>query len=570
MEKRVLVATLLSFLIFYAYQTLVVKPTTVGKGKAASAPAVPGQAVSPTGGAAAATGAETIAAAPGVAKATTEGAQTAPASAALVADSTEREIVVDTKTVKAVFTNRGAHLVSWTLKRYLDLQKRPQELVPRDLPAGLAAPFELKVDDLSVTNRLADALFSPSTGSMSSVDATQSEQTVTFEFKDQSGLSARKVFTFKPDGYVVGFEASVAKGEENLNPTVLWGPGLGDIGLSSESSRYTQKAEGMLFRGDKVDRLADKGLRAQPTQEGDFPIVGVDDHYFMSVALPKRMVRVEYEPVTIPAAAGQDPKNIREYVAYGVRQAKGTEGLRFFFGPKDFDVLAGLDRRMVRIINFGMFDWLAVPLLRALKWINEGVRNYGWSIILLTFLINLVIFPLRHKSMVSMKKMQELQPEMKAIQDRYAKYKATDPEKQKMNQEVMNLYKSKGVNPASGCIPMLLTFPVLFAFYSLLSQAIELRGQPWIWWIKDLSVHDPLYITPILMGITMVWQQKMTPSSADPVQAKMMMAMPLVFTFMFLWAPSGLVLYWFVSNILAIAQQYITNSMIGSAKLKKA
>ena len=147
-----------------------------------------------------------------------------------------------------------------------------------------------------------------------------------------------------------------------------------------------------------------------------------------------------------------------------------------------------------------MFAWLVVPLLRALKWVNGYVGNYGWSIIILTVLINLVMFPLRHKSVVSMRKMQELQPEVKAIQDRYAKLKMTDPARQKMNVELMKLYRERGVNPASGCVPMLLTMPVLFAFYSMLSVAIELRGAPFVGWISDLSAHDPLYVTPVLMG----------------------------------------------------------------------
>jgi YidC/Oxa1 family membrane protein insertase len=222
-----------------------------------------------------------------------------------------------------------------------------------------------------------------------------------------------------------------------------------------------------------------------------------------------------------------------------------------------------VDRDFTRVINFGIFAWLVVPLLRSLNWIDGFVGNYGWSIIILTILINAAIFPLRHKSVVSMRKLQGLQPEVKAIQDRYAKLKTTDPARQKMNVELMNLYRERGVNPASGCIPMLLTFPVLFAFYALLSQAIELRGAPFIGWITDLSTHDPWYVTPLMMGATMVWQQRLTPSTADPIQQKMMMFMPVMFTFMFLWAPSGLVIYWFVSNLWAIGQQYLTNYLIG-------
>ena len=154
-------------------------------------------------------------------------------------------------------------------------------------------------------------------------------------------------------------------------------------------------------------------------------------------------------------------------------------------------MLASVDRDLVRSIDFGMFAWLVVPLLRALKWLNVYVGNYGWSIILLTVLINLAMFPLRHKSVVSMRKMQEVQPEVKAIQERYAKLKMSDPARRKMNTELMALYKERGVNPASGCVPMLLTMPVLFAFYSMLSVAIELRGAPFVGWIHDLSAHDP-------------------------------------------------------------------------------
>jgi YidC/Oxa1 family membrane protein insertase len=212
-----------------------------------------------------------------------------------------------------------------------------------------------------------------------------------------------------------------------------------------------------------------------------------------------------------------------------------------------------------------MFAWLVVPLLRALKWINGYVGNYGWSLIILTILINLAMFPLRHKSVVSMRKMQDVQPEVKAIQDRYAKLKMSDPARGNMNKELMALYKERGVNPASGCVPMVLTLPVLFAFYSMLSVAIELRGAPFVGWIHDLSAHDPYFVFPVLMAVTMFVQQKMTPSTADPMQQRMMLIMPLMMGFMFLWAASGLVIYWTVSNVWGIGQQMITNKLIGPA-----
>jgi YidC/Oxa1 family membrane protein insertase len=262
------------------------------------------------------------------------------------------------------------------------------------------------------------------------------------------------------------------------------------------------------------------------------------------------------------------PAGDRVIVDYRVRIA-GDDPFTFFLGPKEFDLLQRADPELTRTINFGMFGFLATPLLKALKWINEYIGNFGWSIILLTVLINLVLFPLRHKSAVSMRKMQQIQPQVKAIQDRYAKLKATDPAKQKMNTEMMALYREKGVNPASGCVPMLLTFPVLFAMWALLQTSIELRGAPWFGWIHDLSVHDPYYVLPLIMGATQIWQQRITPATGmDPAQQKMMMFMPVIFTVMFLWLPAGAAIYYGVTNIWVIGQQYLTNYLIGPPNVR--
>jgi YidC/Oxa1 family membrane protein insertase len=560
MEKRLLVAIFLSFLVLYAYQVFVLKPASekakrLAPAAATSPGAAPGANPAVGGAGGAAPGSQTAAVSP---------APAAAPAAPLVADNVERDIFVETKTVTAVFSNRGGRLTSWRLKKYLDLTKKPQELVATDLPPYRARPFDLKVDDAAATETLKTALFRPSAGIAGPVAVAGRPETLTFEYQDASGLSARKEFTFEPDGYIVRVAVTVEAGGRSLNPTVLWGLGLGDQKPGAAASSYVQKAEGIIVRGDKVQRLAAGELDTQPVQEGDVTAAGVDTHYFIVIAMPTRTLRTEYWRGIIPAPAGMDPKQSADLVGFGVRQAQSMSNVKFFVGPKDFDVLQAADQRLVRTINFGIFDFLAVPLLRALKWIHGYVANYGWAIIILTFLINAVMFPLRHKSMVSMRKMQEIQPQVKAIQERYAGLKATDPAKQKMNSEMMSLYKEKGVNPASGCIPMLLTMPVLFAFYSLLSVAIEIRGEPFIWWIKDLSAQDPYYVTPILMGASQFWQQRLTPpAGGDPVQQKMMMMMPLVFTVMFLWMPSGLTVYWFFSNLLAIGQQYLTNHLVG-------
>jgi YidC/Oxa1 family membrane protein insertase len=302
--------------------------------------------------------------------------------------------------------------------------------------------------------------------------------------------------------------------------------------------------------------------------EGSFRFAGVDDHYFIAATVNPGPARIEYRSVMLPATTS--PNTERQLLAQTYHFTQPPSNIKFYFGPKSFDVLKSVDAEFVRAIHYGIFAWLAVPLLGALKWIFGFTHNYGWAIILLTILINIVIFPLRHKSVVSMRKMQALQPQLKAIQDRYTDLKVTDPARQKMNTEVMNLYREKGVNPASGCIPMLLTLPVLFAFYSLLQQSIELRGAPFALWIHDLSHPDPYFVTPLLMGASMFWQQKITPSTADPTQQRVMMIMPLMLSVMFLWAPSGLVLYWFVSNLWAIGQQYFTNWLIGPPVVQAA
>jgi YidC/Oxa1 family membrane protein insertase len=290
----------------------------------------------------------------------------------------------------------------------------------------------------------------------------------------------------------------------------------------------------------------------------------VDDHYFLAALVNPGQARLEFRPVSLAVPGIEGPI---QFVSGSYRLQQPPRNLRFYVGPKQFDLLRAVDPELVRAIDFGMFSWMVVPLLSALKWLYGFIGNYGSAIIVLTILLNLVLFYPRHRSVVAMRKMQEIQPEMKAIQERYANLKATDPAKQKMNTEIMNLYRERGVNPASGCVPMLLTMPVLLAFYSLLAMSIELRGAPFVGWIRDLSAPDPYFVIPLLMGVTMFWQQRITPTAADPTQQKVMMIMPVMFTGMMAFSPSGVVLYWTVSQLWAIGQQYLTNRLIGPPKL---
>jgi YidC/Oxa1 family membrane protein insertase len=563
MEKRVLLAIFLCFLSLYLWQTFMVKPVPKPAASAVSNTATPGTS----------TGSSTAAAVPSPPASTTAAGVVAaapqPAERPLVGEVEEREVRVETRDIIAVFTNRGARLKSWRLKRYLDADRQPQELIV-DLPTQ-PLPFTLRTADDHATTTINTGLYTI-TGATAQPLTTEPAR-LRFEYSTAAGgLRAVKEFELPATGYIVTFTAAITgaghAGEAGaaVPYTIEWGAAVGDV---SENSRYVKKAGGLVSQDGKARRLTPKDFASQPAYDGDFGYAGVEDNYFMAVALAPGAAKIAYQPVAVPPPANSKDAP-RELVAFSI-EPKAAGPMKFFAGPKDFDVLAAIDRDLVRAIDFGMFAVLVVPLLRSLKWVNGFVGNYGWSIIILTVIINAIMFPLRHKSVVSMRKMQEIQPEAKAIQDRYAKLKSTDPAKQKMNTELMALYRERGVNPASGCVPMLLTMPVLIAFYALLSTAIELRGAPFVGWIHDLSLHDPLYITPVLMGVTMVWQQRLTPAAgADPAQQKMMMFMPVVFTFMFLWAPAGVAVYWLMSNLWGIGQQYATNYMIGPPNIRTA
>lgn len=556
MERRVLLAISLSFLVLFVYQSYFAPPAPAPATQPAGAGGTPsaGAPLTPAPGSApAAAPVQPAAVSP-----------PAPASTVVTGEAAERDITVETTSVRAVFTNRGARLRHWVLKRYLDDAGQPLDLVPSaDSVNNALTPFSLRMDDPAQTSRVNGALFHST--APASLDATSSPVTLSFEWHDADGLRVTKAFTLQPDGYIVSVAVTAQQGTQALNPAIDWGPGLGDdIAHADQGSflapSYSTPAQALVHQDNSVTRLG----AAPGTQDGAFLYAGIDDHYFAALVLndgePPAPMRFDHTSFVVPPKAPDAPPG--RYAAFGVRFQSPQATQRFYFGPKALDDLRAINTEVVRVINFGIFSWLAVPLLGALKWVHQYVGNWGWAIVALTVLINLAMFPLRQKSVKSMRKMQEIQPQMKAIQARYAQYKITDPQRQKMNEEVMALYKEKGVNPASGCVPMLLTFPFLFAFYAMLSQAIEIRGAEFLGWIVDLSRPDPLYVTPLLMGATMFWQQKIMPTSADPVQQRVMMIMPIMFTFMFLAYPSGLVIYWTISNLWAIGQQYLTISMM--------
>jgi len=296
---------------------------------------------------------------------------------------------------------------------------------------------------------------------------------------------------------------------------------------------------------------------------GDYVFAGLQDQYFAAVALPKPGQTIELTTLSdaLPYPAGSADK--LPFVGAGL-SVPGRNQFSMYVGPKDLDLLEATDKRLVSLVDWGWFGWIGRPLFAALRWLDSSyVHNWGWSIVILTILINLALIPLKLSSMKSMKKMQALQPQVAAINEKYKGLAMSDPKKQNQNKELMDLYNKHGVNPAGGCVPLLLQFPFFIGFYKVLNVATELRGTPW-YWVKDLSQPEtiPVRILPLLMIGSQFYLQKMTPTSGmDPAQAKMMLFMPLMMGFLFYNASSGLVLYWLTGNLVGIGQQLLFNKI---------
>ena len=441
-------------------------------------------------------------------------------------ESQEADIIVETELYKAVLTNKGGIIRSWELKKYKDkdgknvvLLKQPRTIAPlgilfegadRDLPQKLI--YMTNTDKLILSGKEA-------TGEL------------VFTYNSQ-GLFIRKKLVFYNNNYKVDFSMETINTPQYLLPVGT------DFGIFDKQAK-THKGPVILADTDRNE--FDEKLKEAKYFTGNIYWIAQEDSYFTAAVVPRTKIMgasVWKEGDTAEIAFKLSPEK-HDFVLYA--------------GPKDYDRLKVLNLKLEHLIDFGWFSIVAMPLFWVLKFFYKFIGNYGWAIVLITIITRIPFIPLMHKSQQTMKKMQEIQPKILELKERHKK----DP--QQMQKELMGIYKKHKVNPMGGCLPMVLQIPVFIALYNVLSKAIELRGSPFIWWIHDLSVKDPYYILPVVMGITMVIQQKMTPTTMDPTQAKMMMVLPIVFTFMFLTFPSGLVIYWLINNILAIAQQYYAN-----------
>jgi YidC/Oxa1 family membrane protein insertase len=540
-EKRVLVAAFLSLVILIGWEVLF-------PGRPA---APPGRPPVPAAHPVARSSSSSVSSVSPVAAEVATPAAKEPVAAAAppISGAADRTITVEEPFLRASFRTRGAMLSSLVLTRYKDDQGRPLELV-HTVPAGVAHPFAVDFGPAGdLTRRVSEAIYAVEESS------TGDRRTLKFRYSDGT-LSVEKDFTFD-GGYLFDVRVSVAGTEK---PWILVvGPALRNLSEQEKSNRYTSYSDVATYSAGHLTRDTIKKLQSPVEHAVDAGgYVGLEDAYFLAALLPKSPATAVVMPVAVPIPDQNKPS---------FELAAGLTGrpelsARAYFGPKDLAVLEALHLHLEETINFGWLGIIARPLLLLLKWFYKYVRNYGVAILLVTLALRLAMYPLMQKSYASMKKMQKLTPKMNAIRDRYRKAKTDPDQRAKMNQEIMALYQAEGVNPMGGCLPLLLQMPILFAFYYVLERAIELRHAMFIpGWIVDLSAKDPTYILVILMTVSMFVQQAMTPSTADPMQKKMFMVMPLLWGFLFKDMPSGLVLYWMFSNVLTIGQQMLINRM---------
>ncbi len=466
----------------------------------------------------------------------------------------ERETRVEVQAAERTiaFSNRGARLLSWTLTDYLNARGRPEEMVPSVTP-GLR-PLDFDTGDAAIDEQLHQALFVPST-EMLVVDGS-GPKTLSFRYAEGT-LEAEKIYTFGEPG-LVGVSVSVKNEGRPYPCRLVWGPGLGNPSEAERDVRGYQEPQGVALVQGNVERVAPDDLAPTGKKLPSVRWAGIESVYFAALMIPPEgLAGAEIRPATLPGSADEEPT----VAAVAAVDVAGDAPLLLFVGAKDHQALERVGFGLEKVVPVG--DWIGpivVPLMRLLRWVHGLVGNWGWAIVILTVMINMVMAPLRHYSIANGMKMAKMQPEMKVIQERYRKVPMMDPRRQKMQEEMGALYAKHGMSMGTqmlvGCLPLLLTMPFLFAFYRVLMISVELRGAPFLW-IPDLSQKDPLFVTPVLMGVSMYAMQKMTPSTLDPSQQRIMMLMPVMLAGMFLWAPAGLNLYWLTANLWSLLQQVV-------------
>jgi YidC/Oxa1 family membrane protein insertase len=494
----------------------------------------------------------------------------------------EKNYTIETDVYTAVLSNKGAALKSFILKNFLDdgePDKHNLELIPTDAQKIGLYPFHLYDEANLEFFREANLALFDSKAQLITRIGNDNKKSISFIYSDSAkGIYIEKTYTFYGNSHVIDFDYRVLKNNAPVKASFVFGPKLGE-NLKLTGTSILNNYEIGSFNGEdsnfnKLNKYHKtvKNLQTfipNPQEKFKFsplqPIQSGRNNYWVSFNQNyfTALVKTDY------TQSSTDIFFVNEYLEPGKTKLYCyltiTKPLSIYLGPKDVTTLqtAGERHSIIKpdeVINLGWFGFISKLLRSGVNFIYSFIPNYGWAIVFFTIFLKIILFPLTYTSGKSMAKMQTLQPKIKAIKKKYKNQK--DPEQRKqMNVETMELYKKEKINPASGCFPLLLQMPILFGFFTLLRSTIEVRHEPWILWIKDLSLKDPLYILPIAMGVTQIIVQKLSPTSGDSNQKKMAYIMPIFFVFICMNLPSGLTLYWFISNLLQIFQQKITNNL---------
>ena len=489
-----------------------------------------------------------------------------PTRVAPKSDTQERTITVENDLYRVEFSNHGAVVKSWQLKKYLD-DAKPQRVLDVVHPEAAQQtdgwPFALVLDDDQLTSAVNNGLYQIS----SPTNSLNAPADLEFSWSD-GHVEVTKRFHFDHT-YVVRVETSAKLNGVPVTAALAWLGGFGDLTVANPAPIDTVST--FFSENNKLTDIAAKKLEgpekwANGVWQGGKDWTGIEDRYFTAAFLAPSgaaadMLETRYWRVSRTVQVeGKDTQEPVPQVATAT--SAQPMALRVYVGPKDYDDLKKMNPPLHALVNFGWLEFIADPLFHGLKWLHGYVPNWGWAIVILTLVVNMLFFPLRISSYKTTMKMQRVAPEIKQIQEKYKKYSMRDPRKAEMNKEVMAVYSREGINPVGGCFQMFLQMPIWFGLNTTLRYAIELRHAPWFWWIKDLSGKDPYYVLPITMGLSMYLVSKITPmTSTDPQQQMMMKIMPVTMAGIFMISPisSGLAVYILTSSLVGIVQQVWLN-----------
>jgi YidC/Oxa1 family membrane protein insertase len=557
-ELRILVASLLSMGVILLWAKYFGPKPPVQSPQpnrpAVSAPATPGPATSQTA---------TTSPVPATPAAM---APAAPVTVTPVSDSQERTIVIENDLYRVEISNRGAVVKSWQLKKYMD-DAKPQHVLDVVHPDASKQtdgwPFAVVLDDAELQNAANAGLYQTS----SPGNSLRAPAGAEFTWSD-GHLEIKKRFRFDHT-YVVRVETSASLNGRPINAGLGWLGGFGDLTVTNPapvetvSTYYSENGKITNYLHKKLDGLDKWG---PGVWQGGKDFAGIEDRYFTAAFLPLNgaapgtLSTRYWKTSRTVQVGGQDTLEPVPEVA--VTAPSQPLAVRVYVGPKDYDDLKKMNPPLNGLVSFGWMEFIADPLFHGLKWLHNYIPNWGWSIVVLTLIVNMLLFPLRISSYKTTLKMQRVAPEIKAIQEKYKKYSMRDPRKAEMNKEVMAIYSREGINPVGGCFQMFLQMPVWFGLNTALRFAIEMRHARWFGWITDLSSKDPYYVLPVMMGLSMYLVSKMTPmTSTDPQQQMMMKIMPITMAGLFMISPisSGLAVYILTSSVVGIGQQWYLN-----------